>query len=111
MSIDKLLKIKEIINEKAPKIDISNIYVFELDNIFYFVRMEIRNYEKKSIDKIKKYEYVDLYLEDNQNEYAFISPVYEVEPELLEYNNNEVPIYILKQIYDRLNNFKTKKKY
>ena len=129
----ELLKIKEILEDNYPKIDIKDLYVFSVDDISYIVRMQVDKkpgidyfqnkimgnhsklidvfsnkiiYEKFSYHLIDREEYIGNCKQEYyfNDDYAYLKPILEVEKNLLSYTNGFVPTYILMNLYYKLNN-------
>ena len=127
----EIINIQNILEDKSPKIDISNTFVFHIDGIYHFVNKEmipiigntltkknangyhiiLRNifgeniiYEKFSLQSIDRKEFID-----NNNKfyfkdlYAYFFPIHELEHSLLTYVDNLVPTYVLQQLYYKVN--------
>lgn len=130
---EELLKIKELLEDTTPKVDISNVYVWECDGISSIVRYyvkpmvgralggagPIRNgfestlvdifneqpiYKKCSTELIKERELVKDVTGRYTNKYARLNHILEVDKRLLVYPDKRVPKYILQQDYYLLNN-------
>lgn len=130
---EELLKIKELLEDTTPKVDISNVYVWECDGISSIVRYyvkpmvgralggagPIRNgfestlidifseqsiYKKYSTDLIKERELVKDLTGRYTNKYARFNHILDVDKRLLVYPDKRVPKYILQQDYYLLNN-------
>jgi len=125
----KLLRIQEIFEENTPALDISNIFVFELDGRFYIVKAEVKNFvgvtcwsskkregyhsiltdiftkkivfEKQALSSFQREEPVRAY---SRRSFAKITPILEIEPDLLAYFDGKVPLYVLLRLYYKLNN-------
>ncbi|MBQ3020689.1 MAG: hypothetical protein IJD92_00515 [Bacilli bacterium] len=126
----ELLFIKEYLEDKSPKIDISNIYVWEDAGVYSIVQLEVQKirgkdwigietdgylstlidiftnnvvYQKSNLEKIKRKEFIsgeNLY----DGYYAHLISLYEVDRNLLAYADKKVPLYVLQKLYYRLNN-------
>ena len=126
---EELLFIKNKLNDISPKIDISNVYVFREFGISYIVNLYIEHfdYQTRFNKKIKGYKTTlinifdniifnqkkstyelfreeNIFDDDNKSHPITCYPIYEVEPSLLAYTDKKVPMYVLEQIYYRLNN-------
>ena len=118
---EELEAIKQILESKTPKVDISDIYVFTYGGISYLGRLEsiddafyeikdifnnqvIFNFFKNcSIPGNKIYmEYNERY--NGEDLYATLVPIIEKTPDFLIYFNRQVPEYILEQYLYRINN-------
>ena len=121
--------IKNQLEETSPKIDITNVYVFEKNGIYSFVRLQVEKieglwlntfqvegylstltdifsnqiiFEKCARNHIDKKEII---IDNNQTiSWASIKPIYEIEHNLLAYIDKKVPQYVLQQLYYKLNN-------
>ena len=126
----QLLFIKEQLDNTTPKVDISDIYVWEDGGLYSIVRLEVYKfrgkdyygndadgykstlidiftnnvvYQKSSADLIKRREpifskgYNYLY-------YAKFFPLHGADKNLLAYTNKKVPLYVIQQLYYKLNN-------
>lgn len=129
---EELLKIKELLEDTTPKVDISNVYIWECDGISSIVRYyvkpivgrslggagAIRNgfestlvdifseqivYKKCSIELIKERELVKDLTGKYTNSYARFNHILEFDKRLLVYPDKRVPKYILQQDYYALN--------
>ena len=130
---EELLKIKEILEETTPTVDISNVYVWEYNGISYIVRYyvkpivgnvlggagSIRNgfestlidifsentiYKKYSTGLIQERELVKNVDGTYSNKHARFNYITEIDRRLLAYPDKKVPKYILQQDYYALNN-------
>lgn len=116
----ELLKIKEMLEEETPKIDITNVYSAKINGIKYFVRSSTDQvtayspffgknvpanhlvlcdifsdnivYDKTSTDSIKKL-----------GEDVSLQRIYHEDINLLAYIDYQVPTYVLQQLYYKLN--------
>jgi len=121
----ELLKLKRIMENKFPKIDITNVYVFKENDISYIVAAVI----KKGFKNYYELEFIDIFskktifrkcsrdlnrlikrkeeiYDDKQyrkSHFAFICPVHEKDRSLLAYADGQVPLYILQRLYYKLN--------
>jgi len=128
---EELLFIKKGLDENQEKIDISDIYIWQVDNIFNIVKLDVKNivgtslskvvrgyhstltdifskkviYEKKSMSYIERKELImtekTIY---DENKYGYFYPVYEADKNLLAYVDKMVPKYVLQRLYYKLNN-------
>ena len=128
----QLLFIKEQLEDSTPKVDDSNIYVWQNKGLYSIVRLKIENivgrnwggtgnvvnayestlidiftdkviYQRSATETIQREEYISgKTLRDGY--YAFLIPLHEVDNNLLAYTNKQIPIYILQQLYYKLNN-------
>ncbi len=118
----ELEKIKEILEEKEEKIDISKVQVFTYGKISYLVNLEkkdnffyltdifsqiiIFKFEFSDIKSNRKI-YMGLNEEFNgENNYAYLTPIIEMIPDLLLYSDRMVPSYVLRQQLWRMNGIK-----
>jgi len=130
---NELLFIKNELNDSTPKIDVSNIYVWHDKGIYNIVRLNInevhgRNlggygkmvngyhstltdiftnnivYEKCSQDKISNKELVSERNLNQESYYAYLFPIHDIDRDLLAYTDKKVPLYVLQQLYYRMNN-------
>lgn len=126
----ELLFIKEQLDDSTPKIDISNVYVWKTQHLYSIVKLEIKKihgitflgkeadgyqstlidifsnniiYQKNSIKPIQKEEYFSDNVLENTH-HAFLLPLHEVDKNILAYANKKVPLYVLQQLYYKLNN-------
>ena len=117
----ELEAIKQLLEDKSRKIDISNVYVFTYGGISYLVTLEKVNnnyrrlrdifnkqvlieYYKSSID-----EQYQVYMECNErfngeDSYATLVPIIDKTPDFLIFVNRQVPEYLLQQYLYKLNN-------
>lgn len=129
----ELIKLQEIMTGSYPKIDITYVYVCEENGIYYIVKLyeeKIRGrlyggngpmsdgYEftfvdifsqnviltKCSRDKIGRK--VCIFENDTLKNYHYIylTPICEMEPNILAYMDKKVPLYVLQNLYYKLNN-------
>ena len=130
---EELLKIKELLEDTTPKVDISNVYVWECDGISsivrYYVKPIVGNalsgagpikngfestlidifseqivYKKCSTQLIEERELVKDVAGKYTNKYARFNYILDVDKRLLVYPDKKVPKYILQQDYYLLNN-------
>ena len=128
----ELLFIKQQLEDITPKVDISNIYVWKENRIYSIVKLDIQKirgtcaflggkevdgyestlidifsnnviYQKDSIEKIKREEYIPG-KELGQGHDALVLPIHEVDKNILAYTDKKVPLYVLQQLYYKLNN-------
>jgi len=127
---EELLKIKEIMEDKSPKIDITDVYVFEINGISYIVKYYVDRirgqllsgrvtngyrstlvdiftkkiiHQKDSLAKIKRKEAVFGGDYKTDLHYAYLTPICEKEKSLLAYIDKKVPLYVLQRLYYKLN--------
>jgi len=128
---EQLLFIKEQLEDKSPKMDFSNIYVWEDKGLYSLVRMEVSDfvgrrrsgsgpecighksilidiftgdvvYQKSSTEYINEYEYItNGIIKDSY--YAKFYPVWRKDKSLLAYPDKKCPLYVLEQLYYKLN--------
>ena len=130
---EELLMIKEMLEDKSPKVDVSDVYVWEYNGISYLVRCyvktmvgnalggvgPIRNgfestlidifseqlvYKKCSTQLIKEKELVKDVYGKYTDKCASFRHILEVDKSLLVYADKRVPKYVLQQDYYLLNN-------
>ena len=129
---NELLRIKQIMEEKTPKIDINDVYDFYLDGIHTFVKQHVTNiegtllyggartygyeitlknifdnstvYQASQTSKLNRKEYVGYYIRNSKETIAYITPIHELDRNLLTYTDKQVPLYVLQQLYYQLNN-------
>lgn len=131
----ELLFIKQQLEEVTPKIDISDIYVWEENGIYNIVQLNIQKchginpfgqevdgyistlidvfsnkivYEKSSTNTIKSKELIYDRKKVKDSYYAYFYPVYQADRNLLAYADKKVPLYVLQQLYYRLNHINIK---
>lgn len=130
---EELLFIKNNLDDKSPKVDISDVYIWEVDSIYNIVKLQEEKivgyrvggfgrkvsgykgyksilidiftnkeiYRKENIDKIGDREPCRV---NGRVEWSFFYPIYKAEPALLAYVDKKVPLYVLQQVYYKLNN-------
>lgn len=130
---EELLFIKEQLENTTPKIDISNVFVWNDKNTYSIVRLDVQNirgktlggfgeevdgfystltdiftnqiiYEKSSTCKIQSKERIVFSIHNKDNYYAYLYPIYRFDNNLLAFVDKKVPLYILQQLYYELNN-------
>ena len=124
--------IKEQLEDSTPKIDVSNIYVWKDKDLWSIVRLDVekfrgRNwggigqevdgylstltdifsdriiYQRSSTEIVQRKQFIrGKTLEENY--YAYLLPLHEVDKNLLAYVDKKVPLYVLQQLYYKLNN-------
>lgn len=127
----ELLFIKEQLEDSMPKIDISNVYVWEDKGVYSIVKLDIQKirgvnkffmmevdgygstlidvfsnnviYQKDSMSKIRREENI-LGETIGEGYTAYLIPICEVDKNLLAYTDKKVPLYVLQQLYYKLNN-------
>ena len=121
--------IKEKLEASTPMVDISDVYVWLYKGEYSIVRLNVEKirgrllngngplvdaycstlfdiftnnviYQKKSIDKIQQKELVNI----NEPQIAYLSHIKHFDKNLLAYIDKKVPLYVLQQLYYRLNN-------
>ena len=132
----ELLRLKEILENNYPKIDLKDIYVLTIDDINYIVRMQIEDrigidyFKNREIGKYSKlidifsnkivYEKFSYHLIDREeyvgnrkdkfyikDDYIYLKPIIEVDKNLLAYTDGLVPTYVLINLYHKLNKVDT----
>lgn len=118
---NELEAIKQLLEEKCEKIDISNIYVFSYGGISYLVYINkvdsvynevidifnnqiIFHYFKHDIEGRQRInmEYKERF--NGKDTYATLVPIIENNPDLLIYVDRQVPSYVLQKYLYKLNN-------
>lgn len=128
----ELLFIKEQLEDSTPKVDISNIYVWQDKGLYSIVRLNVQKihgktwggigketdgylstltdiftnnivYQKSATEKINRKQYISGKTLD-EGYYAYFIPLHDIDRNLLAYANKKVPLYVLQQLYYRLNN-------
>lgn len=128
----ELLFIKEQLEDTSPKVDISNLYIWKDKGIYSIVRLDVSDcrgrawggvgkmvdgyqstltdiftnkviYEKTSVEKINNKEYISGNTLENSY-YAYFYPIHCADRNLLAYTDKIVPLYVLQQLYYKLNN-------
>lgn len=121
----ELLFIKSQLESIMPKVDISNVYVWDCGGVSSIVRLVVRNihgkngfgteldgykstlidiftnqvvYELNSVNLIKEKQYI------SKDNYAYFYKVHEIDHSLLAYADKKVPLYVLQELYFKLNN-------
>ena len=121
----ELLRLKRIMENNYPKIDITNVYVFKEYDINHIVKADIKRilknfYELEMTDilsgevvfrkcskdpnrliKRKVQVYDDKLC--HKSHFAYIYPIQAKERDLLAFTDNEVPLYVLQKLYYKLN--------
>ena len=126
--------IQNQLKETSPKIDITDVYVFEKDGVYSLAKLHVENIDGLWLNKF----HVDAYLStltniftneiifekcarshidkkelvierDQKKQYkkqywVNIFPIYEIEHNLLAYTDKKVPLYVLQRLYYKLNN-------
>ena len=117
---NELEAIKQLLEEKCEKIDISNTYIFTYGGLSYLVNFETIDSVHYNLRDIFNNQIIfniisrggnerQIYMRSNQNfngqdEYADIYPILEDNPDLLIYVDRQVPEYVLQQYLYKLNN-------
>jgi len=117
---NELEAIKQLLEEKCEKIDISNTYIFTYGGLSYLVNLETIDSVHYNLRDIFNNQIIfniisrggnerKIYMRSNQNfngqdEYADIYPILEDNPDLLIYVDRQVPEYVLQQYLYKLNN-------
>ena len=128
----ELLFIKYQLEDTTEKVDISDLYIWENNGLYSIVRLNVtdfsgRNwsglgrlvngyrstltdiftnkviYEKTSTEKICTEERI-LSNHVGEGYYAYLTPIYSADRNLLAYIDKMVPLYVLQQLYYKLNN-------
>jgi len=128
----ELLFIKEQLEDSTPKIDISNVYVWENKGVYSIVRLDIQEFQgrdycgygklvdayqstlidifsnniiylKSSTRLIEEKEWMSG-AKPGDGYYARLLQLHKVDKNILAYANKKVPLYVLQQLYYRLNN-------
>lgn len=129
----ELLFIKEQLEDSTPKIDISDLYVWEENGLYSIVRLNVLNirgvtwsglgverngfestltdiftneitYKKCATKLITSKQWVNHGNSYTEGYYAFLTPIYKVDKNILAYTDKKVPLYVLQQLYYKLNN-------
>lgn len=109
---NELKNIRSLMDEEASLIDITTVYIVEIDNIKYLAYLE------KPLSKVCLFKDIfsnediwkgigsnlDEALNRSHSKPTSVARLKDVEPVVLAYPNNLVPDYVLKQIYYSLNN-------
>lgn len=130
---EELLRLKEIMTSSYPKIDITYVYVCEENGMYYIGKLyekKIRarllggkgpmsdGYEATLLDIFNKNviftkasrervgRKVCIFEDDTLRNfhYIYLTPISEIEPNLLAYFDKKVPLYVLQNLYYKLNN-------
>ena len=117
---NELEAIKQLLEDKSKKIDISNTYIFTYGGLSYLVNLETIDSVHYNLRDIFNNQIIfniisrggnerQIYMRSNQNfngqdEYADIYPILEDNPDLLIYVDRQVPEYVLQQYLYKLNN-------
>lgn len=124
---DEIEFIKEQLEDKSPKIDISNIYAWNENDIYRIVKicdipgsypykMAVDIFSNEVIYKdgqcylsrplygIRSQERVKI----QSDAYAYVTPICKIESALLAYPDKKVPLYVLQRVYYKLNNIDVK---
>lgn len=119
----ELLFIKNNLEDKMSKIDVSDLYVWRENGLSSIVKLTVKNfrgfngygkekngfestltdiftnkiiYTKRSIELINPVQLVN-------GHYAYLNPIYKFDNNILAYADKKVPLYVLQQLYYRLN--------
>ncbi len=134
--IEKIKKelnyIKEQMGEKNKLIDINNLYVWECNGKFNIVNLDIKEiygrtwigaevkaykstlkdiftneviYILRNTRKIRSREKIN---DGNKQHIAYLKPICKVNKKLKLYPNKKVPLYILQEMYNQINNVDNK---
>ena len=130
---EELLFIKEQLEDGTPKVDISNVYVWKDNGLYSIVKLNVekfrgatwgglgreRNgfrstlvdiftgktiYTKCSLELIKSEEWINYGSLVTDGYYAHLIPIYKIDNNILAYADKKVPLYVLQQLYYKLNN-------
>ena len=109
---NELNKLKDLMDNEAKLIDITTVYIVEIDNIKHLAYLEMPMAKACRFKDIFSNEDVwrglgsnlDEALDRSHSKPTSVARLKEVEPTVLAYPNNLVPDYVLKQIYYSLNN-------
>ena len=130
---EELLFITNNLETTTPKIDISNVYIWEENGLYSIVKLNIENirgatwnglgrvkdgykstltdiftnqiiYTKKSVNLISQEQWIMSSDENTPGHFAYLFPIYKLEPDILAYADKQVPLYALQQLYYKLNN-------
>lgn len=129
----QLLFIKQQLEESSPKVDITDVYIFEKKGIYSLVKLHIKNivgnclggagilvngyqstlvdlfsneivFEKCSVNHISEDEIVKPDGFMEEKYHVYIYPLYKFDHNLLAYPDKKVPLYVLQQLYYNINN-------
>lgn len=129
----ELLFIKQNLEDMTPKIDISDLYIWSENGLNSIVRLNVKKihgrtifgdedgyestlvdifsnkiiYTKSSVDLITSKQWVDK--SSKEGYYAYLTPLYKIDNNILVYADKKAPLYALQQLYYRLNNIDVKK--
>lgn len=130
----ELLFIKQQLEDSTPKIDISNVYVWKYYDVYSIVRLDVQPfrginfwgkevdayqstlidifssrivYQKKSMDTIQQNEWVSG-TTWKDGSFAELLPLHKCDRSILAYADKKVPVYVLQQLYYRLNHVDVK---
>ena len=130
---EELLFIKNQLEDTTPKIDISELYVWEENGLYSIVKLDVKNirgrayfglgleengfettlidiftnnivYHRCAIERIKSKQWVNYGSSTEDGYYAYLYPLHKVDNNILAYTNKMVPLYVLQQLYYKLNN-------
>lgn len=130
---EELLFIKNQLEDISPKVDITNTYIFEEYGIKHIVNLSIREffgkdgfgrqckgyestvidiftgniiYQQSKTEPLKRENkiYDEINFFDSTWHYIYCYPICEVEKNLMAYTDKKVPVYVLQQLYYKLNN-------
>lgn len=124
----ELLFIKQNLEDTTPKIDISDLYIWSENGLNSIVRLNVKKihgrtifgdedgyestlvdifsnkiiYTKSSVDLITSKQWVDKSYKEGY--YAYLTPLHKFDNNILAYADKKVPLYVLQQLYYKLNN-------
>ena len=124
----ELLFIKQNLEDMTPKIDISDLYIWSENGLNSIVRLNVKKihgrsifgqedgyestlvdifsnktiYTKCSVDLITSKQWVDKSYKEGY--YAYLTPLHKFDNNILAYADKKVPLYVLQQLYYKLNN-------
>lgn len=119
----ELLFIKKNLEDTTPKIDSSDLYVWRENGLSSIVKLTIKNFRGKNGYGIEKDGYESTLTDIFTNKiiytkrsielitpvqlvnghYAYLTPIYRFDNNILAYSDKMVPMYVLQQLYYELN--------
>ena len=125
---NELLFIKQNLEDTTLKIDISDLYIWSENGLNSIVRLNVKKihgrsifgqedgyestlvdifsnktiYTKCSVDLITSKQWVDKSYKEGY--YAYLTPLHKFDNNILAYADKKVPLYVLQQLYYKLNN-------
>lgn len=128
----ELLFIKENLEDTTPKIDISDLYIWNENGLYSIVKLNVENfrgatwgglgrerngfkstlvdiftnqtiYIKQSLELINSKQWVNRGNSVEDGYYAYLTPIYKFDNNILAYADKKVPLYVLQQLYYKLN--------